>query len=384
MVSRLAMSAHSARRPAAVVRASSWAVLLLFSALGRPAPAQPDPNAAYVSWAFTVQNDPDSPGYYSRAFTVWQDTEELVEPWSRAFTVWQHTDEPAEPWSRAFTAELSGIAPEPWSLAVTEMEISHSGLRDVRSSGECWAYPVSGTPAVQMAVLNAGPPPFDPNTWAPVHGWQDNHLTTSFACGQVPDPLAEPYVGALWFINFSDEVTLNNCESAFYRFTFTLPSGFYDEGLELAVNADDMAVAFLNGQPISAAMTLADLGVDRVDGQNLPVLTWPTMDSWTLTQPELLAAGENELVFAVMGDASTLEPTGLEFRATAWFDLRGDLNCDAAVSFDDINAFVLALSNPAGYPVAYPACNLMNGDCNADGAVDFDDINDFVALLSGS
>ncbi|MEW6249055.1 MAG: hypothetical protein AB1716_00275 [Planctomycetota bacterium] len=60
----------------------------------------------------------------------------------------------------------------------------------------------------------------------------------------------------------------------------------------------------------------------------------------------------------------------------------GDLNCDGAVNFDDINPFVLALSDPAGYAVAYPNCNILNGDCNGDGVVNFDDINPFVALLT--
>ncbi|MEW6249824.1 MAG: thioredoxin domain-containing protein [Planctomycetota bacterium] len=60
----------------------------------------------------------------------------------------------------------------------------------------------------------------------------------------------------------------------------------------------------------------------------------------------------------------------------------GDLNCDGAVDFDDINPFVLALSDPAGYNQAYPNCNIMNGDCNGDGVFNFDDINPFVALLS--
>jgi hypothetical protein len=61
----------------------------------------------------------------------------------------------------------------------------------------------------------------------------------------------------------------------------------------------------------------------------------------------------------------------------------GDLNCDGAVDFDDVNPFVLALSDPAGYATAYPNCNILNGDCNGDGQVNFDDINPFVALLSG-
>ncbi len=61
----------------------------------------------------------------------------------------------------------------------------------------------------------------------------------------------------------------------------------------------------------------------------------------------------------------------------------GDLNCDGVVNFDDINPFVLALSNPAGYQAAYPDCDILNGDCNGDGVVTFDDINPFVALLAG-
>jgi hypothetical protein len=63
--------------------------------------------------------------------------------------------------------------------------------------------------------------------------------------------------------------------------------------------------------------------------------------------------------------------------------LLGDLNCDGVVNFDDIDPFVLALSNPAGYHTAYPNCDIMNADCNADGVVNFDDIDPFVAILSG-
>jgi gingipain R len=60
----------------------------------------------------------------------------------------------------------------------------------------------------------------------------------------------------------------------------------------------------------------------------------------------------------------------------------GDLNCDAAVNFDDINAFVLALTDPIAYAAAYPSCNINLADCNGDCVVDFGDINAFVALLN--
>ena len=72
-----------------------------------------------------------------------------------------------------------------------------------------------------------------------------------------------------------------------------------------------------------------------------------------------------------------------EGRALVLRDARGDLNCDGVVNFDDINPFVLAFSDPAGYHAAYPNCNILNGDCNGDGVVNFDDINPFIAILSG-
>ncbi len=60
----------------------------------------------------------------------------------------------------------------------------------------------------------------------------------------------------------------------------------------------------------------------------------------------------------------------------------GDLNCDGQVNFGDINPFVLALTNPAGYQAAFPNCDVKNGDINGDGRVDFGDINPFVRLLT--
>jgi hypothetical protein len=60
----------------------------------------------------------------------------------------------------------------------------------------------------------------------------------------------------------------------------------------------------------------------------------------------------------------------------------GDLNCDGSVDFDDIDAFVVALTGEAAYEAQYPECRWMNGDCDLDGDVDFDDIDAFVVLLS--
>ncbi len=61
----------------------------------------------------------------------------------------------------------------------------------------------------------------------------------------------------------------------------------------------------------------------------------------------------------------------------------GDLNCDGAMSFADINPFALALTGQAEYHAAFPDCNRDLADCNLDGTVSFADINPFVTLLSG-
>jgi hypothetical protein len=60
----------------------------------------------------------------------------------------------------------------------------------------------------------------------------------------------------------------------------------------------------------------------------------------------------------------------------------GDLNCDGAIGFDDINPFATALLGYAAYTAAYPDCNWMNADVDVNGEVGFADINPFVALLT--
>ncbi|MGE0481668.1 MAG: hypothetical protein AB7Q17_14475 [Phycisphaerae bacterium] len=60
----------------------------------------------------------------------------------------------------------------------------------------------------------------------------------------------------------------------------------------------------------------------------------------------------------------------------------GDLNCDCAVNNFDIDAFVLALTNPDGYAAAFPGCDRANADTDHDGMVNNFDIDAFVACLT--
>jgi len=59
----------------------------------------------------------------------------------------------------------------------------------------------------------------------------------------------------------------------------------------------------------------------------------------------------------------------------------GDLNCDWELNNFDIDPFVLALTDPAGYQQKYPDCDILRGDINGDGVINNFDIDPFVTLL---
>ena len=80
-------------------------------------------------------------------------------------------------------------------------------------------------------------------------------------------------------------------------------------------------------------------------------------------------------------------PSGPEWTASFACGARGkkgDMNCDGVVNFDDIDAFVLALSDPVSYDAAYPWGAVENADVNGDGQVNFNDVNPFATLLGVS
>ena len=78
---------------------------------------------------------------------------------------------------------------------------------------------------------------------------------------------------------------------------------------------------------------------------------------------------------------NTPRATGQRFGLAGF--LTGDLNCDGVVNNFDIDAFVLALTDPAGYAKKFPNCDRLLADMNGDGVVDNFDIDPFVKLLGG-
>jgi hypothetical protein len=93
-------------------------------------------------------------------------------------------------------------------------------------------------------------------------------------------------------------------------------------------------------------------------------------------------AGTYSVRATAKDDQGSLSPRSDPLTVVIAAAMLGDLNCDAVVTLDDIDPFVLALSGQAAYEAEYPKCNWFNADCNADGVVNFDDIDPFVAILS--
>ncbi len=95
----------------------------------------------------------------------------------------------------------------------------------------------------------------------------------------------------------------------------------------------------------------------------------------------LSAVGDAQLSFASsLGDVGSPGQFVLDYCGAP---LPADLNCDGVVNVFDIDPFVLALVDPAGYAAAFPDCDILAADCNHDGVVNGFDIDPFVELLAG-
>ncbi len=160
----------------------------------------------------------------------------------------------------------------------------------------------------------------------------------------------------------------------------------YDYVLRLDVSRrDDEILVHINDttQPanwIEIARHILDGGLD-----------WRTQ---TITDGQLRAAGVTlssamKLRFTVRDASpdSVVEAAIDAFKVTVRgcfprFAL-GDLNCDGEVNALDIEGFILALFDPAQYPIQYPDCDINLADINGDGTIDALDIEEFINLLFG-
>lgn len=122
--------------------------------------------------------------------------------------------------------------------------------------------------------------------------------------------------------------------------------------------------------------------VSLVPGESTLVTTDVTFDSLAWSRPDdirLVAWAQKPFS---SGPADVYNAGIVSWPLPTMFQ-PGDMNCDGAIDFGDINPFVTALSSESAYDDAYPDCLWLHADCDGDGDVTFADINPFVALLSG-
>lgn len=210
------------------------------------------------------------------------------------------------------------------------LEVGSAGVGEVR--------PVIGFIDEQLAQINAGPPAIGWSEISLRHA--DLHERQAFECSE---DTGLPYVDSESFLAGADEVTLDNCGSAFYRWRFELPPVVANTAVYGAANADDLGLAFVNGRPVSLLLTMddvTDLGTDRVfNGRAL--LGWPTADPfWEDEVAGLFTGGENTLAIGVCSDASAFEPAGVEFAAVVQYDCLADWDADGEANTLDFAAYL--------------------------------------------
>lgn len=230
------------------------------------------------------------------------------------------------------------------------------------SSDDGLVQPITGSIDDQIAVIAAGPPSIG---WeALVNRHADMHIRDAFVC--TGDDLAKSYVDTSTYLDTIDEVTYDNCASAFYRFDFDLPALVPFASVYGTANADDLGTAFLNNAPISPVLTINDVntvGLDHLIG-NHPVLGWPTADQlFDLDVSDTVQAGHNEIAFGVCSDASMLEPAGLEFQIVVDYECVADWNVDGTENTIDFTAYLNDWN-----------ANLPEADLNGDGTINTLDV----------
>ncbi|MCG3127755.1 MAG: hypothetical protein CHACPFDD_02627 [Phycisphaerae bacterium] len=114
----------------------------------------------------------------------------------------------------------------------------------------------------------------------------------------------------------------------------------------------------------------------------IPIAGNGTWQKTTSGAPSLSEINYFELHADTWGAGFVLWLDGVRFEPSPRPD-PGDMNCDGSVNGFDVDGFVLALSDAAGYATAYPDCDITLADCNADGSVNGFDVDPFVGLLGG-
>jgi len=202
------------------------------------------------------------------------------------------------------------------------------------------------------------------------------------ACGNAqPITAGQTIIGSLYGLTADGEsecVSANGNPDAWYSFTATCPgtlvvstcgthdAGGVDRGMDTVISIHD-------GCP-------GTLGNQRACNDNaLPPCAGDLGVAGDARASTTLAAGQT--VRIRVSHATGGFGNGM-FQLRAAFGLStGDANCDGIRDLADVPAFILALTDPAGFEAAYPGCDIHRCDVNGDGAVNGRDIQPFVAGL---
>jgi len=143
---------------------------------------------------------------------------------------------------------------------------------------------------------------------------------------------------------------------------------------------------------LGGVRTFGDLGFVKAvstDGRllwtvDLPGVFYPGPRVVSVHRPRFSADGRTVFVSTTILSGDPNDPHSFLYAIDTGRPARpGDLNCDGVVNNFDIDPFVLALTDPAGYAQKFPNCDRMLADINGDGKVDNFDIDPFVKLLGG-
>ena len=267
-----------------------------------------------------------------------------------------------EPASEAETLTMIALGLDRRFAKVADL---HSYAMEVRYGYGCWNHPfmtflrneasaLAGTMSGYTAALSCC-------TAGNIH-WHMGHTGTH---------------AFLWETHTSFQPTYANAQAEAVRVFPSLLAL-----LERPISVSGRVTDAVTGQPVAATLRLVGVtfpnGEVNASGARLG------------RYHAILPAGNYTLEFSAPGYVTQTHPVTVTLTSATVLNvtlsrpfLVGDLNCDGNVDFGDINPFVLALTNPAGYAVQYPNCDIRLGDMNGDGICDFGDINPFVRLLTG-
>jgi len=301
------------------------------------------------------------------------------------------------------TILLTGLTPEYTYYFAVEAEDAGANITIDDSGGVCYTFVTPPAPDYFTELFTTPPDvAYTSFTLRP-----DTSLSQYAACKSVIDALPTDPTGG-------NPLTLEDDD--FAQITLTMPVALYGISYDTIFIGSNGYITFGDGDTEWTESLAAHFNMPRISAlfEDLnPVqggtvswkeltdrvaVTWDGVPEWgalpNTFQIELFHDGTITLSYLEVGSTHCL--AGLsngqgvppDFLMTDLTGLgpcfkAGDLNCDGAVNFGDVNPFVLILTDFAAWQQSYPGCPWQNGDINGNGTVGFEDINPFVALLSG-